>query len=182
MSGGLCPRLAADFARATTTVDKTARSAILNHMVKFSDIALDRTFAALADPTRRALVMRLADEARSFGERACRAVCDVAAGGDEASRRIVRCRARLARQDRARRRLPARRRADAGRLRMAQPLRKILVRAAVQPRRVPGRRRVASQKEKSWPPKPPSNQASPSSAASKRRPPKSSPRGQSRKR
>jgi len=29
-------------------------------MVKFSDAALDRTFAALADPTRRALVMRLA--------------------------------------------------------------------------------------------------------------------------
>jgi DNA-binding transcriptional ArsR family regulator len=31
-------------------------------MVKFSEPALDRTFAALADPTRRALVMRLAQE------------------------------------------------------------------------------------------------------------------------
>jgi DNA-binding transcriptional ArsR family regulator len=31
-------------------------------MVKFSSVALDRTFAALADPTRRALVMRLAAE------------------------------------------------------------------------------------------------------------------------
>src|SRR5208282_342591 len=31
-------------------------------MVKFSATALDRTFAALADPTRRALVMRLAAE------------------------------------------------------------------------------------------------------------------------
>ena len=31
-------------------------------MVKFSDSPLDRTFAALADPTRRALVMRLAAE------------------------------------------------------------------------------------------------------------------------
>ena len=31
-------------------------------MVKFSDAALDRTFAALSDPTRRALVMRLAAE------------------------------------------------------------------------------------------------------------------------
>ena len=30
-------------------------------MVKFSDAALDRTFAALSDPTRRALVMRLAE-------------------------------------------------------------------------------------------------------------------------
>jgi DNA-binding transcriptional ArsR family regulator len=31
-------------------------------MVKFSSAPLDRTFAALADPTRRALVMRLAAE------------------------------------------------------------------------------------------------------------------------
>jgi len=31
-------------------------------MVKHSSSALDRTFSALADPTRRALVMRLADE------------------------------------------------------------------------------------------------------------------------
>ncbi len=31
-------------------------------MVKFSDAALDRTFAALSDPTRRALVMRLAGQ------------------------------------------------------------------------------------------------------------------------
>src|ERR1700744_5753308 len=31
-------------------------------MVKYSDSQLDRTFAALADPTRRALVMRLAEE------------------------------------------------------------------------------------------------------------------------
>ena len=30
-------------------------------MVKFQDAALDRTFAALSDPTRRALVMRLAE-------------------------------------------------------------------------------------------------------------------------
>jgi len=31
-------------------------------MVKFSDPALDRTFGALSDPTRRALVMRLAEQ------------------------------------------------------------------------------------------------------------------------
>jgi DNA-binding transcriptional ArsR family regulator len=31
----------------------------LNHMVKYNDQALDRTFAALADPTRRALLARL---------------------------------------------------------------------------------------------------------------------------
>ena len=35
---------------------------ILNHMVKFSAAPLDRTFAALADPTRRALVARLAEQ------------------------------------------------------------------------------------------------------------------------
>jgi DNA-binding transcriptional ArsR family regulator len=32
---------------------------ILNHMVKYESPALDRTFAALADPTRRALLARL---------------------------------------------------------------------------------------------------------------------------
>jgi len=32
---------------------------ILNYMVKYRDHALDRTFAALADPTRRALLARL---------------------------------------------------------------------------------------------------------------------------
>jgi DNA-binding transcriptional ArsR family regulator len=43
-------------------VDSAARGPILNHMVNFQDGSLDRTFAALADPTRRALVMRLAEE------------------------------------------------------------------------------------------------------------------------
>jgi len=33
---------------------------MLNHMVKYGD-ALDRTFAALSDPTRRALLARLAE-------------------------------------------------------------------------------------------------------------------------
>ncbi len=33
---------------------------MLNHMVKYEAAALDRTFAALADPTRRALLARLA--------------------------------------------------------------------------------------------------------------------------
>src|SRR4026209_59790 len=35
------------------------RAPILNHMVKYQDTALDRTFAALADPTRRALLAQL---------------------------------------------------------------------------------------------------------------------------
>jgi DNA-binding transcriptional ArsR family regulator len=34
-------------------------AATLNFMVKYDDAALDRTFAALADPTRRALLARL---------------------------------------------------------------------------------------------------------------------------
>jgi DNA-binding transcriptional ArsR family regulator len=42
-------------------LDRPCKAATLNHMVKFNDGALDRTFAALADPTRRALVMRLAE-------------------------------------------------------------------------------------------------------------------------
>src|SRR5438105_11871434 len=39
----------------------TARVRTLNHMVKYNDQILDRTFAALADPTRRALLSRLSD-------------------------------------------------------------------------------------------------------------------------
>jgi DNA-binding transcriptional ArsR family regulator len=38
-----------------------ARSHTLNSMVKYQTAALDRTFAALADPTRRALLARLGD-------------------------------------------------------------------------------------------------------------------------
>ena len=34
---------------------------MLNLMVKYQDVALDRTFAALSDPTRRALLARLGD-------------------------------------------------------------------------------------------------------------------------
>src|SRR6201997_2424362 len=43
-------------------VDFAAHAPTLNHMVKFYTEPLDRTFAALSDPTRRALVMRLAQE------------------------------------------------------------------------------------------------------------------------
>lgn len=38
------------------------RAPILYHMVKFQEQVLDRTFAALADPTRRALLARLEGE------------------------------------------------------------------------------------------------------------------------
>ncbi|HUC50642.1 MAG TPA: metalloregulator ArsR/SmtB family transcription factor [Xanthobacteraceae bacterium] len=43
-------------------IDSVARASILNHMVKLNTEPLDRTFSALSDPTRRALVMRLAQE------------------------------------------------------------------------------------------------------------------------
>jgi DNA-binding transcriptional ArsR family regulator len=43
-------------------VDAGGRTAILNHMVYYSHAPLDRTFAALSDPTRRAILMRLADQ------------------------------------------------------------------------------------------------------------------------
>src|SRR5260370_31957651 len=45
--------------RTRTALDVSFFAAILNHMVKYNDQALDRTFAALADQTRRALLARL---------------------------------------------------------------------------------------------------------------------------
>jgi DNA-binding transcriptional ArsR family regulator len=41
---------------------RTQRRPILNSMVNYQQPALDRTFAALSDPTRRAIVARLAEE------------------------------------------------------------------------------------------------------------------------
>jgi DNA-binding transcriptional ArsR family regulator len=43
----------------TNALDASQFAAILNHMVKYGEQMLDRTFAALADPTRRALLARL---------------------------------------------------------------------------------------------------------------------------
>jgi DNA-binding transcriptional ArsR family regulator len=42
-------------------VDSRSLARILNLMVKYSEATLDRTFAALADPTRRALIAQLSD-------------------------------------------------------------------------------------------------------------------------
>src|SRR5665647_1921462 len=44
---------------AAPPLDSFRFASILNHMVKYGDQTLDRTFAALADPTRRALLARL---------------------------------------------------------------------------------------------------------------------------
>ncbi|MET4842251.1 DNA-binding transcriptional ArsR family regulator [Bradyrhizobium japonicum] len=42
-------------------LDAFPLTSILNHMVKYRDETLDRTFAALSDPTRRALLARLGE-------------------------------------------------------------------------------------------------------------------------
>ena len=152
-------------------------------MVKFIDTALDRTFAALSDPTRRALVMRLAAEPDlSVSELAAPfkmslpAVMkhlDVLSHAGFVSRaktgRVVACR------------LDAEPMRDAfewlNRYEKFWSERLSGLAAFLE-----AEEESLSEKEKSWPPKPPPNQASPSSAGSRRRPPKSSPRGRGRKR
>src|SRR5947208_16688630 len=49
-------------------VDALPFAPILNHMVKYQDETLDRTFAALSDPTRRALLARLGQDSLSVSE------------------------------------------------------------------------------------------------------------------
>src|SRR5215831_13687233 len=43
-------------------LDVSSHAPILNHMVKYQNETLDRTFAALSDPTRRALLARLGEQ------------------------------------------------------------------------------------------------------------------------
>lgn len=50
------------------TVDKPSSVTYLNHMVEQQTIVLDRVFHALADPTRRAMLKRLASGERRIGE------------------------------------------------------------------------------------------------------------------
>jgi DNA-binding transcriptional ArsR family regulator len=44
------------------------KATILNNMVKYSTIPLDATFAALSDPTRRAILSRLAQSSATVTE------------------------------------------------------------------------------------------------------------------
>src|SRR6201999_3447560 len=54
---------------ATESLTEPPSASILHHMAKFSGSQLDRTFAALVDPTRRAILARLAqEESLSIGE------------------------------------------------------------------------------------------------------------------
>ena len=106
--------------------------------------SLDRIFAALADPTRRALMARLSETDAPVGQRTRQALRDVAAGGDETSRRPVGRRTRHAREDRPHRRVPAARGADARRQRLAQPLPALLERPSRSTRRLPGGRLMST--------------------------------------
>ncbi|WP_234250857.1 ArsR/SmtB family transcription factor [Billgrantia desiderata] len=49
-------------------VDYIARQGYINHMVEYDETHLDRVFHALADPTRRLLLERLAACERKVGE------------------------------------------------------------------------------------------------------------------
>jgi DNA-binding transcriptional ArsR family regulator len=147
---------------------------ILNHMVKLGAVPLDRTFAALADPTRRALLARLAEQpdlsvsalAEPFAVSlpAIMKHIDVLSDAGLVQRtksgRTVTCRLDAAPMQNARDWLERYERF------WSEALRRLA---------------VFLEEEESWPSNPPSNQASRSSGASKRRRPKSSPRSSTRK-
>jgi DNA-binding transcriptional ArsR family regulator len=147
-------------------------------MVKVSNSPLDRTFAALSDPTRRALVMRLAqqpglsvsDLAAPFSVSlpAIMKHLDVLSDAGLVARsktgRIVACRLTAAPMQDAMEWLNRYEKFWSERLhRLAAYLEKDL------------------EEQQSWSPKQPANQASPSNAVSRRRRPKSSRRGPIRK-
>jgi DNA-binding transcriptional ArsR family regulator len=143
-------------------------------MVNFQGRALDRTFAALSDPTRRALVMRLAAEPGL-------SVSELKAPFPVSLPAIMKHLDVLS---------------DAGLVARTKTGRTVACRLEAEPMRdafewLNRYERFWSQRldnlaafleeEESCPPKQPSSQASPSSAASKRRRPKSSRHGPTRK-
>jgi DNA-binding transcriptional ArsR family regulator len=143
-------------------------------MVKVTAAPLDRTFAALADPTRRALLARLAEQpdlsvsalAAPFAVslpaimKHLDVLSDAGLVERKKSGRTVTCRLDAAPMQNARAWLERYERF------WSEALRRLA---------------VYLEEEESCPSNPPSNQASPSSGASKRRRPKSSPRGPTRK-
>jgi len=143
-------------------------------MVKVSGSALDRTFSALSDPTRRALVMRLAAEPAL-------SVSDLAAPFKMSLPAIMKHLDVLS---------------DAGLVARAKTGRTVACRLDAEPMRDAFEwlnryekfwsERLSSlaaflEEEEEWPPKQPPNRVLPSSAGSKRRPRKSSRRGSIRK-
>src|ERR1700728_4476842 len=143
-------------------------------MVKFSDTALDRTFAALSDPTRRALVMRLAGQPDI-------SVTELATPFSMSLPAVMKHLNVLS---------------DAGLVERSKTGRTVACRLDAEPMRDAmewlnryekfwserlNRLAAFLEEEESWPSNPPPNRASPSSAGSKRRPPRSSRRGPTRK-
>jgi len=146
-------------------------------MVKFSETALDRTFAALSDPTRRALVMRLAENPDL-------SVSDLAAPFEMSLPAVMKHLGVLS---------------DAGLVSRAKTGRVVACRLDAEPMRDAfewlnryeafwserlsslaaflEEEESLSEKEKSWQPKQPPSRASRSSAGSRPRRPKSSRRG-----
>jgi DNA-binding transcriptional ArsR family regulator len=58
-----CPRLTpSEFEEATQWLTPTIAQVILHHMAKYHASSIDRTFFALADPTRRDVLLRLKEE------------------------------------------------------------------------------------------------------------------------
>src|ERR1700722_18480254 len=143
-------------------------------MVKFQDASLDLTFAALSDPTRRALVIRLAEQPDL-------SVSELAAPFSISLPAVMKHLDVLS---------------DAGLVPRAKPGRVAACRLDAEPMRDAfdwlnryekfwstrldrlaaflEEDESSSRKEESWPPQQPPNQASPSSAGSKRPRPKSS--------
>jgi DNA-binding transcriptional ArsR family regulator len=164
-----------DESRAQARLDSGHRLLMLNYMVKYSDAPLDRTFAALADPTRRALLARLAEQpdlsisalAQPFAVslpaimKHLDVLSDAGLVARTKSGRTVSCRLR------------------------AEPMHDAIAWLNRYERfwsEALARLSDFLEEEESCPSRPSSNQASPSSASSKRRPLKSSRRGPTRKR
>ncbi len=155
-------------------LDSSDGSSTVNYMVKFNAVPLDRTFAALADPTRRALLTRLAQQpglsvsalAEPFGVSlpAIMKHLDVLADAGLVARaksgRTVSCRLNAAPMREAIAWLNRYERF------WSEALRRLV---------------EFLEEEDSCPSNQPSSQASPSSGGSKRRLPESSPRGRIRK-
>jgi DNA-binding transcriptional ArsR family regulator len=145
-------------------------------MVKFSDPTLDRTFGALSDPTRRALVMRLATEPDlSVSELAAPFAVSLPAIMKHLG---VLSDARLVRREKTGRVVACR--LD------AEPMREAFEWLNRYEKFWSERLNslaafLEEEEEASWSPKQPPSQASRSSAGSKRRRPKSSRRGPTRK-
>jgi DNA-binding transcriptional ArsR family regulator len=154
-------------------VDSAAPTPIVNHMVNFQSPSLDRTFAALADPTRRAMVMRLA-------ERPEISVSELAAPFAMSLPAVMKHLDVLS---------------DAGLVARSKTGRVVACRLEAEPMRDAFEwlrryqkfwserldRLAAFLEGETWPPKPPQNPASPSSGGSTRRPRKSSRPGPTRK-